>query len=378
MAVKARHLAAGMTLLAVLFVIYIYGRVIAVQLPSSQAADLAIVIDGLNPDSTAGLRVDVVADVPVHLWGCEKTTPVQVVISGTPDFWARYEEELQGEIHIGIGLRTSYRNARLLDWSGYDLPEALLNLGPDDRIPNPNRSGSVEVSDGEDSSTGARWFTVTVTDWQEHRTPLVLEFDASWTSSRGTGSCYFVLPELTALDTSAVSDARAAASGAESVFDESGGGGAFSGRERVPGAVTFGRVIVRTEGHIVDGESRPGPRLVDGNPWASDLGSIGEEAGVWTCIPPSSRDDFPNAGLPSPSGDESAPPLDTAAAVGCGGLAIIEARNAGTVRDLALLVVGGLFGFIFQRLISESKHTARWVWSILQNRSARHTGTEGD
>ena len=44
-----------------------------------------------------------------------------------------------------------------------------------------------------------------------------------------------------------------------------------------------------------------------------------------------------------------APDPAGAAHVGCGGLTVVEARGAGTLRDMSLLLIGGLFGF-FDRL----------------------------
>ena len=348
-----------LTAVATLAVVYLYGRAIAVRQPASQAADFAAVIDGVNPTNGAGLRVDVIIDVPVHLTGCPSWVRVTAIVSGTPPFWQRYASKLEGLHRLGFGLRTSYENIRVLDWSGYNLPTALANLGGGEPVPSPATSGRVGIAHREDTQTGAELHVASISDWGEHRTPLVFEFDAAWTSARGMGSCYLVLPELVAIESPAVSDARAAASGAGSIFDEVAGvGSAFSGRHRVPGATTFGRVLVRTDGHVAEGQSRPLPRLVDGNPWVSNLGTIGEEAAIWTCKPPPSRNDFPDAGLQSPDGKETAPPLDAAAHVGCGGLAVIEARNAGTMRDLTLLVIGGVFAFLFNRFIDHAKSGA--------------------
>ncbi|GAA4712702.1 hypothetical protein [Phytohabitans rumicis] len=341
----------GLIALAAIVIVIVYSQIIVVSQPSSQAADITAVIRGVNPDNGAGLRMDVLVDVPVHLTGCEDTVKVKAIVSGTPQFWKTHGAQIGGAGHLGLALHTTYDGLRMLDWSGYDLPDALLNVYGPDQVPNPNRSGKVTFTHREDSTTGGSLYGVSIQDWASHRTPLVLEFDAKWTSPRSTGSCYLVLPELVAVESTAVGQARAGAYDAGSVFDvalnSSNGGEAAT----LPAAVTFGRVIVRTNGHIADGQSRPAPRLVDGNPWTKSLGEIGEEAGVWTCEPPASREQYPNAGVVSPDGNESSPPLDAAAPAGCGGLAVIEARNAGTVRDLGILLVGGLFSFVFGALL---------------------------
>jgi len=53
-------------------VLALYAFVIDREGPSSQSAGLAVVVDGVDPENGAGLRVDVVIEVPVStLGGCE-------------------------------------------------------------------------------------------------------------------------------------------------------------------------------------------------------------------------------------------------------------------------------------------------------------------
>ncbi len=259
----------------------------------------------------------------------------------------------------------------MLDWSGYDLPRSLINLGePGQRVRSPQRSGKIDISTGRDTSTGAPWFIAKIDDWAQHRTPLVLEFDADWTSDRGLGSCYVVVPELVDIDSTAVEDARAAATGAKSVFD-------LSRDSRTPSAITFGRVILRTGGHIDDSNSRPPPGLVDGNPWTRDLGEVGQEAAVRTCTPPAARDSYPHDGSKSPNGRETAPDLSTAAQVGCGGLSVVETRNASTLVNVALLLFGAFFGLALERLVKVGSGAWR-AYDERQARTARQRGQPSD
>ena len=365
MAWLRRHTGLLSTALLALGVVAVYGQVVSVEKPSSQAASLAVVIDGLAPGNDEGLRIDLVASVDVGVLGCDEDVSVRAVISGTPTFWDRHAADLEGSHTLGVGLRTSYIRPRLLDWSGYDLPGSLGNIGVygQDRVPSPSRSGQIEIEPGVDVDTGAKWYTVEVQDWGRHRTPLVLEFDAQWTSRRATAACYVVLPELVAFDDSAVTDARAAAAGASSAFEPPPGRAhsPFSGRDYASNAVTFGRVILNTEGHFSDTESRPEPLIVDRNPWATQLGRIGQEAGVWTCVPSPGREQelTPSAGAATQ--ERAVPPAESSHA-GCGGLAVVEARNAGTVRDLALLVIGGGFALVLERLDTYGRRMAG-AWS---------------
>ena len=326
------------TVVALVAVVVLYAQVIAVHSPSTQAPTVAIVIDGLNPPNNAGLRVDVLLRVTSRTLVCGRTTTVKAVISGTPVFWRKYGNALRGVHRIGIALPTN-EDARLQDWSGYNLPGSLSNLEryPRGRIQNPRSSGKVNIKAGQDSKTGGLWYTAEIRDWGTHRTPLVFEVEGRWTTRRGLGSCYVMLPELVADRDIQLDDAYAAAVGASSVLD-------LESTSPVPNAVTFGRVILRTNGHIVDAEARPSPGLVDANPWVRGLGQVGEEAAVWACEPPARRDVLP-------SQSETTPDVGSVLYVGCGGLAVVEARNVGTVRDLCLLLIGGLFGFIFDRLI---------------------------
>jgi len=216
----------------------------------------------------------------------------------------------------------------------------LINIGDGLGEAPPGRGVKIETR--EDSQTGADLHTVTFDDWGARWTPVVLEFDAAITSGRGRGSCYLALPQLIGVDTPAVDDAAAAASGAPSVFDL---------KRRPRGAATFGRVIVRTGGRLLDGEARPTPDFVDGNPWVSGLGDIGEEAAVWRCEAAAARDQWPQIGTPNRKSDELALPTDATENDDCAGLAVIEARNSDTFRDAALLIVGGIFSLLLGAIV---------------------------
>jgi len=226
---------------------------------------------------------------------------VQAILSGTPKFWKRHAPELRERRRVGIGLRTSYDHGslRIRDVGSLDLPRDLINIGDGLGEAPPGRGVKIETR--EDSQTGADLHTVTFDDWGARWTPVVLEFDAAITSGRGRGSCYLALPQLIGVDTPAVDDAAAAASGAPSVFDL---------KRRPRGAATFGRVIVRTGGRLLDGEARPTPDFVDGNPWVSELGDIGEEAAVWRCEAAAARDQWPQIGTPNRKSDELPLPTD--------------------------------------------------------------------
>lgn len=126
---------------------------------------------------------------------------------------------------------------------------------------------------------------------------------------------------------------------------------AFGVDETPPGAVTFGRVIVRTNGRIVDGEARPRPDFTDGNPWVSGLGDVGEEAAVWRCQAGPERAQWPRPGVENPASQEVALGPDASEGDTCAGLAVIEARGADTFRDAALLIVGGIFSMLFGALV---------------------------
>lgn len=337
----------AVSMLTVIFIAILFVGVVRQTGPSSQAASLSVAIDGISPAANAGLRVDVLISLKTGLAGCSKTAQVTAIISGTPSFWSEYGPQLRGHHRIGIGLRTKYDNMRVLDWSGYELPMNLrtAEYRVEDKLLNPDRSGKVQISEGRDTVTGVRWYTADIEDWGDHWTPLVMQFDAAWTSYRSLGSCFVVLPELVALDDSTSNDARAAASGRSSVFEELPDGSLVKDDpERTPQAVTGGRVVLGVNARILDGESRPAPKLVDGNPWASGLGEIGDDVAVWTCSQPPGRDAWPDADAASPNGKEKAMSFEGAAWQGCGGIAAVEARAAGTTRDLALLVIGGLFG----------------------------------
>jgi hypothetical protein len=354
-------------------VLGLYVLVIADHGPSSQSAEIAVVIDGIDPPNDGGLRVDVLINVPVHqLTGCDDEVNVQAFISGTPKFWKRYAKELRGTHRVGIGLRTSvdHDSLRILDWKGYSLPRALINAGGDDRVPTPQRSNHVKLSASQDSTTGAAFNTAEIDDWGAHWTPLVMEFKASITSPRATGSCFLALPELIGVDTPTVSDADAAASGRASVFDA-------PRRAQSRGAVTFGRVIVRTNGRLLDGEARPAPDFVDGNPWVSELGKVGEEAAVWRCKAGTTRALWPDLAIVNRrSGEIALGPTATENDT-CAGLAVIEARGSGTFRDAALLIVGGGFSLLFGALLKEGYLAVGGVLAR-RERGLRPQETAGD
>ena len=148
-------------------VLGLYVFVIADEGPSSQSAEIGVVVDGVDPENGAGLRVDVLINVPVHrVGGCDDEVDVKAIISGTPRFWAKYATKLDGTHRVGIGLRTSYdhKSLRIADWKGYDLPHALINLGGDERVAAPQRSGRVALTQRADSDTAAELHTAAITD----------------------------------------------------------------------------------------------------------------------------------------------------------------------------------------------------------------------
>jgi hypothetical protein len=325
--------------------VWLYSQVVAERGNSSQAAELAVVVEGIDPANGAGLRVDVVMDARVRTTGCARDVPVTAIISGTPAFWKANAAKLRGTHRVGIGLRTSYDHGsvRFADWSGYELPRDLVNI-TSDRVQHPDHDRRITLAKGQDRKTGVTWYVATIRDWGAHWTPLALEFTARLTAAKALGSCYLVLPGLVGVDTTTVDDASAAAAGADSVFSQS-----RAARKR--GAVTFGRVVVHTNGRVLKDESRPNPQVLDGNPWVSGLGEIGEEAAIWTCRAGARRADWPVLGTPSPGGKEIALRPDETENPTCDGLAVIEARAAPTVRDLGLLVIGGLFALLLEEVV---------------------------
>jgi hypothetical protein len=340
--------------------VWVYAQVISQPGPTSQSAELAVVVDGVDPANGAGLRVDLVIDAPASVTGCADNVQVRAIISGTPQFWKANAAALAGDHRVGIGLRTSYehRSVRLADWAGYNLPRDLRNI-TGARVENPSSSKQVRTTISADRETHATWYIATVHNWGKHWTPLVLEFKARLTSRRALGSCYLVLPALEGVGTATVDHADAAASGAHSIFD-------LQRSEQKRGAVTFGRVIVHTNGRLLDGEARPRPHFVDGNPWVSRLGKIGEEAAVWTCAAGEQRAHWPHAGIESSTREVAVDTGETENPT-CEGLAVIEARGSPAIRDLSLLLIGGVFALMFGQLLKRLAFAALWLGSKLRS-----------
>jgi hypothetical protein len=358
--------------------ILVYALVVSERGPASLAPELAVVVGGIDPKNGAGLRVDVIIDAPVSVTGCPAETRVVAIISGTPRFWKANAGALKGIHRVGIGLRSSYdpNSLRLAALAGYQLPRDLGNI-TGARIPHPSLSRRVQIATSADRSTRARWYTASIRDWGSHWTPLVLEFKDHLTSRRSLGSCYVVLPAVIGVNTPTVDDADAAVAGVPTVF-------ALKPSQRKRGAVTFGRVIVHTNGRLLDSEARPQPRLDDRNPWVSELGEVGEEAAVWTCNAGTRRAQWPHAGVENSLSHEVALDPNETENPTCEGLAVIEARDSPTIRDLSLLVIGGVFALIFGQLAKHLVAPGRWLYGKLwpedvdDDRGQPHPGEEAD
>lgn len=336
-----------------LTVVVTYSLVIGTAPPSSQSADVNAIIDAFNPDSDAGLRVDFIIDVPTTSLGCSESVAVTAILSGTPMFWSKYESALKGDIRLGIGISAPIEKLRIADFSGANLPSSLGNLrGYDEpRIPSPSGSGKMTFVDSIDQSTTVSLHRVTIEDWWSHRTPIVVEFDSRLTSRRTFNSCFVALPTLTADDSNGATYATWGAFGITNSSDE-------RPPVRWPGAVTFGRVLVRTNGHLEMSDASPTPALVDRNAWVSGLGRIGEQVAVWTCTPSATRSTYPTGGVQAPDSFEITPPTEAAAHADCSGLAIVESTDAGRSRDIALLIVGALFSLAVERVVRGSRALA--------------------
>jgi hypothetical protein len=321
--------------------------------------ELAVAVDGLDPENADGLRTDVFVNAPVGVFGCAKQVEVQAVISGTPAFWEAHADSLRGKTRLGIGLRTTYEDMRVTDWSGYSLPRDSLNLrGP--TVQNPASSGKFVFSTSADESTEATWYIAEVTDWGSHWTPVVMEFEASLTSRRGLGECYVALPALIGVGSATVDDAVAASSGADSVFD-------LERRSTNRTAVTFGRVVVRTTGSFDDSAARPSADFVDGVPWRSRLGEIGDEAAVWRCSASTARA-MPAGGVTNPQSKELALLPGATENDNCEGLAVVQSRTATRIGDLALLLIGALFALIIAEVVKYTRDVSKAMSRRLQAR----------
>lgn len=186
-----------------------------------------------------------------------------------------------------------------------------------------------------------------VRDWREHVRGIVVTFRANWLRGRGLESCYLVLPAITGgLSVLAAQVARGRATrdagrirAANRLIIRSRRLGLAARYDRGL-ETTFGvtTVVVR-DGDVLGEASLPGP----------DLSSEGHPTWVCRTAPPTvaplrrERRRTPDVALARRGGVFSRSYLAQALGSDCSSVAVIVKSDAGSTRDLVVLVLGAFF-----------------------------------
>ena len=303
-----------------------------------------------------GLRMDIVVNAEPQLnllpWSdqCGEAT-VDVVISGTQSFWKDHPRLGRRDTRFALGWDegTQPRQTTRSIVTAPDITKPLAALNVDNQAPLhpaffPNSwlsQGALELEQrGDAFLTSARWGE------EDSRKPIQFRFQADWVEPRGVGSCYVVLPSLSA-NNFVPGQQNAVCALAE---PPAGPPDCLSAEvvERLSYAEppTFGRVVLSMGNGVLeestpnqdDYESvwRPGPEL-EGHQEA--LLSAAEEgdknsAPVWSCTPTQDLSFLRGRYA-------SIAPSGSYAGNACGAIAVIEPPGAEETRT-TIVIIGSI------------------------------------
>jgi hypothetical protein len=160
-----------------------------------------------EPDAPV-MRLSAKAQVTVHpgLFGC---SPVHVAMEFRPgysyfekdSYWSRFRKGAAAPpITFGIGINgldepkhVRVRLDRENDFSTFDRSGHTIMAPYGAKAARAVSVNLPVIAYGEEIAYG---ITGTIRDWPIHQMPVLLEFDANWSSRRAMGSCYVRLPAL--------------------------------------------------------------------------------------------------------------------------------------------------------------------------------------
>jgi len=239
------------------------GDVLSIQSPITEArrefrADVAVTVD---------MKFSLKRPWSLRNLGCGQRVQVTAVISGTEPLWrgALFADHGQvdqadrpGRSRVGVAVSDPVADLELRAASG-----DLAPLSPaSENNPDSERVGGARSFKAWERSRSARgWSPIagrdlpyvvrggTMRRWGTHLAPIVVTFNAPWTSFRSLGSCYVRLPRL--ITTGAATAAYFESS--PDLAENSGTAGLFFS------GVTDGLTRLNTDGQVMGDQSEPKP-----------------------------------------------------------------------------------------------------------------------
>ncbi len=301
--------------------------------PSAEPASIGLVPPD-KPRAKRGFSVS----TAVFVADCGNPVDVIVVANGTAEYWRDRARDFPRNTTFRVALPgTNLRDLRLgLSARPLDTQFPMHAVARASRFLTAHRirkRAETTVVSG------------TVRDWTRHLNAVVVTFKANWLDRRALGSCYLSLPAITGgLSVLAAQVARGQASrnvnevvGPDRLVIESSRTGLVARYDRSLETTLGSTTVVARNSEVVGDASLPGP----------DLTSEGHA--TWTCetTPPTTgsrtgaRRATPDVLLaPLNGGAYSRAYLRQAVGSDCSSLAVVVENDAGTWRDLVILLLG--------------------------------------
>jgi hypothetical protein len=311
--------------------------------PTEKYGAMAVGIEGAPQRQDRGVRVDMHITVNSGILGCRNPVEVVAVVSGTTEFWRHWRSRLDSPTRVVMALSGGLEEWQVgLASSAKDVfrPEYARPVRASELA---DEEDTVATTPGEQASD-ADTATAELHDWGRTRVPLVATFDADWVARRTLGSCYLRIPALT-------SNAPGAGAQATNAVIDLLAEGTPPTDEVLP--ASHGRITVRAAGARLRSDlSSPSP-----NASASD-DPLGQSS-TWVCQASATEQvGSTSETATSPTGVIALPGATASTEQGCGGFAVLEVSWAEPVREIALIVLGGLItaaGAALTRLRRQSK-----------------------
>ncbi len=325
--------------------------------PAPEQLGVAAVVDGSDGLPERGFDVGMLVATHVTVTGCDDDVEVRLSVTPTAEFWIDNRTRLRDGGHLDIGIPDD------------DVVVHEVVRGQDETVPLPGfkdaASTRLPLDYTERTEEGLQVVSVDVPRWGRTPDAVMVRFTADWTERRSRlGGCYVTLPALTGLPT-VLTASRVLGEAAKTVESLPGAGGSlFVVSSRDPGwhalynpdyEVTRGVTTLSIGDYSVDASlSLPAATTsIGGTPaWTCHSAIVGTVDFLDNLKPGDQAPDFvlsPNGAAAAFAGDQAE---GITAQSSCGSLVALTDPGYGTRRDLLLILVGALFSFGIELLLS--------------------------
>ena len=327
---------------------------------------IAAVVHGIDGSPARGFDVGLFVSSHVRVDGCDRPVRVRLTLDPTAEFWIDQSRRLKEGARVEFGIPDD------------GLEDVVVLRGEEASVPLPATQADDTQEPIESVTTrtvdGLTVVSVEVPRWGRTLDDLTVSFSAPWTQERSRlGGCYVRLPALTGLPTVLTAARVLGLAGREEAPEpEEGAGSLFVVSSTSPEwhayynpdwEVTRGVMTLDTADYTLDDSlSQPAPTTdIQGAPaWTCRSSIVGAIDFLGALPPDSPAQDYVVTG--DGEGVFGGEWIDDVTdQSSCGAFVVLDDPGHGTRRDLLLILVGALFSFGIELLLSGMRRRDRDV-----------------